>query len=378
MLPARPMTLRGSLSTMSIADVFDWIERRQPVGELTLDRANQTRRFQLAGGAVISASSTDPAEYLGQILINDGSMSEEQLRDAYASQASDGIMLGKILLLNGVVTEAQIRAALDLKIRESLYDALSWEVGTFQFDLSAGAPRPLEVEVTLPFAPLREAAADRIEKWRAVRAQIPGDACRFFVPDKTWIDKAKPGSPSALILQQVVRGLSVREISLALHSMPFPVYQRLFDLLTRGIVKLDRRTVPRAEARTSSLPPPELIEAARGRARGGDRAGALELAKQALAEAPSSEPIRKAYQELERGLFAELSRTLLARFCVPRLLKSREELQRLPMSAEERYLVDRIDGRWDLLSLMRVSPLREVEALITFSKLKDKGLISLD
>ena len=37
-----------------------------------------------------------------------------------------------------------------------------------------------------------------------------------------------------------------------------------------------------------------------------------------------------------------------------------------------------VDGRWDLLSLMRVSPLREVDALITFSKLADKGLISLE
>ena len=371
------MTLRGSLRTMPVADVLDWLERRQPAGELTLDRANQTRRFQIAGGALVGASSTDPAEYLGQILINTGVLSEAQLRDAYATQQSDGILLGKILLIGGVVAEAQLREAIELKIREGLYDAMSWSEGAFQFDPAGDTPRPLEVEIALPLAALRAEGAERAERWRVLRQEIPSDDCRFFVPDRTWIDKAKPGSPSALILAEVQRSLTVRELSLAMHSMPFPVYQRLFELMARGILKIDRRSAPRA-AEDAVLPPAALIEAARGRARGGDRSGALEMAKKAVAQAPSSEAIKKAYQEIERGLFAELSRTLLTRFRVPRLLKPKDELAALPMSAEERYLVDRIDGRWDLLSLMRVSPLREVDALITFSKLADKGLISLE
>src|SRR5436190_17491419 len=117
------MSLRGSLSTMPVGDVFEWLERRRPAGELTLDRANQTRRFQLAAGQVTGASSTDPAEYLGQILLNTGVLTEAQLRDAYAAQASDGILVGRILVLNGTVAESALREAIELKIRESLYDA---------------------------------------------------------------------------------------------------------------------------------------------------------------------------------------------------------------------------------------------------------------
>ncbi len=372
------MSLRGSLKTMPVADVFDWLQRRQPAGELTLDRANQTRRFQLADGAVTAASSTDPAEYLGQILLNTGVLSEDQLRDAYAAQSSDGVLLGKILVVGGMVAETALRDAIELKIRESIYDALSWADGAFQFDPAPeDGTRPLEVEVSLPLADVVAAGGERAAQWRVLRAEIPYDTCRFFLPDKNWLDKAKPGSPSAVMLQQVVRGLTVREISLAMHSMPFPVYQRLYELMARGILKIDRRATPRSDDE-AHIPPEQLIEAARGRARGGARPGALEMAKKAISQAPQNDAIKKAYQEIERGLFAELSRTLLARFRVPKLLKERDELARTPMSAEERYLVDRIDGRWDLLSLMRVSPLREVDALITFSKLADKGLISLE
>jgi hypothetical protein len=370
------MTVRGSLKTMAIADVFDWLARRGPVGELTLDRAGMTRRFQVGAGAVTGASSTNPAEYLGQVLLNSGAVSEEQLRDVYARQVSEGIALGKVLVLSGLATEQVLREALDLKVRESFYDALSWEDGTFQFD-PARAPRPLEVELAVPIAALVSEGAERAVAWKKLRSEIPGDDVRFWVPDRSWVDKAKPGSPSALILGDILRGLSVREIVLARHAMPFPVYMRLSELMARGIVKVDRRAQPR-DAAGDDLTPPQLIEAARGRAKGGDRAGALALARRALELAPASEAVKKAFHEIERALFAELSRTLLAKFRVPRLLKTREELAGAELSAEERYLVDRIDGRWDLLSLMRVAPLREVEALITFRRLADRGLIALE
>src|SRR5262245_18717673 len=120
------MSVRGSLRTMAIADLLRWIERRGIAGELTLDRANLTRRFQTSAGAITGASSTDPAEYLGQILLNAGAITEEQLREAYAapSATGGGVAVGKLLALDGKVPEAALKIALELKIRESFYDAM--------------------------------------------------------------------------------------------------------------------------------------------------------------------------------------------------------------------------------------------------------------
>jgi hypothetical protein len=369
------MSVRGSLTTMAISDVFAWLERREAGGELMLDRAGVTRRFQLAGGAVTGASSTSPAEYLGQMLQNAGIVSEEQLRDVYASLDA-GVALGPALVERGLASEQQLKETLELKIRESFYDALSWDDGAFGFD-PANAPRPREIELALPVAELVREGGERATAWRKLRAEIPTPDTRFFVPDRTWLDRAKPGSPSARILADVMRGLSVQEIVLARRTLPFPVYTRLVELMTRGIVRIDRRKAARNTS-SDALTPPQLIDAARGRAQGGDRAGALALARRALEAAPADESIQRAYQEIERGLFAELSRTLLAKFRVPKLLKSKDELAQAELTAEERCLIDRIDGRWDLLSLMRVSPLREVEALITFRRLADRGLIALE
>ncbi|MCG8421312.1 MAG: DUF4388 domain-containing protein [Proteobacteria bacterium] len=120
-----------------------------------------------------------------------------------------------------------------------------------------------------------------------------------------------------------------------------------------------------------------LLRAARHHADGGDRDAAFEMASRALSREPENSTIQEAYRDFERALFAQLCRDLLTSFRVPKLLVDRTDLDAIELTDNERYLASRIDGRWDLLSLMRVSPLREVEALITFKRLADRGIISL-
>jgi hypothetical protein len=120
-----------------------------------------------------------------------------------------------------------------------------------------------------------------------------------------------------------------------------------------------------------------LLEESRRLAGEGDRLGAFDLAGRAAALEPENRSAQELFRAAERALFAELSRELLASFRVPRLLVARTELDRIELSETERYLAGRVDGRWDLLSLMRASSVREAEALITFKRLADRGIIAL-
>ena len=415
---------------MSIEDVLDWIDRRELKGTLRLVRGKIERKLEIAYGCVTGAASDDPAEFLGQLLINAGALDEDGLRHAYASRATatgvtaapppiegpagaatspvpaaaaspsavssppparrraesnaDGRpvrkSLGRTLLDLGVVEEAALREVLEVKVRECVLDALSWTDGAFEWiPTPANAPpRAAEVELAMPLRDLMMSGRERVAEWRRLHEVIKSDDQRFWLPDKSVLEGLDPASDEARILACVAAEMSVREIVLERHAMRFPIWKQLGDLLERGAIRLDRRRVPRGPGGTVSGDPESVIAAALGRKAGGDRQGALALAKQALDAAPSDERIRKAYLDIERALFAELSRTLLSRYRVPRLAKPAQELANLELSAEERYFVGRIDGRWDLLSLMRVSPLREAEALITLQKLAARGVITLD
>ena len=48
-----------------------------------------------------------------------------------------------------------------------------------------------------------------------------------------------------------------------------------------------------------------------------------------------------------------------------------------PLTAPERYLLSRVEGKRDLPSLINVSPLRELEALAHFQRFVEMGLVAL-
>jgi hypothetical protein len=365
---------------MSVEDVLDWIDRRFICGNLTIDRGSVVRSFHFDSGYVTSDSSNDPGEHLGQVLINRGIITDGQLNEAFKVQADTGVLLGKILVMVGFVDDAQLRTVLDEKIREGIYDALSWTEGTFRFERAPEDETVSEFEISVNLRSTIEAGLVRVADWRELRQIIPSDEAVLYVSDRERLiqgsDSEEDQVEYSRLLDHVAKGLTVNQIALEQSGLRFRTLGKLVLLIDRGALAIERREEARAET-GSGVQAAELERSARGRAARGDRAGALDMAHAALELNPESEPLQKLHRELERSVFAELSRDLLSTFSVPRLLKSDTELESLEMTDNERYLAGRIDGRWDLLSLMRVAPLRQVEVLITFKRLADRGIISL-
>jgi hypothetical protein len=47
------------------------------------------------------------------------------------------------------------------------------------------------------------------------------------------------------------------------------------------------------------------------------------------------------------------------------------------LSPAEFFLLSRIDGSWDVKSIIQITPLREVDVLRTLKKMREKGVIDL-
>ncbi len=365
---------------MSVEDVLDWIDRRFVCGNLTVERGSIVRTFHFDSGYVTNDSSNDPAEHLGQVLINRGIITDEQLNEAFKVQADTGVLLGKILVMVGFVDEAQLRVVLEEKIREGVYDALGWSEGSFRFERAPDEETVSEFEISVNLHSTIEEGLARVGEWRELRRVIPSDDIVLYARDREPVlqpsDTEAEQRDYASLLATAAKGVTVNQIVLEQPGLRFYTLRKLAILIDRGALALERREESRADS-GAEVQASELERSARGRAGRGDRAGALDMTRAALELNPESEPLQKLHRELERTVFAELSRDLLSSFSVPRLLKSDSELESIEMTDNERYLAGRIDGRWDLLSLMRVSPLRQVEVLITFKRLADRGIISL-
>ena len=137
------MALRGTVDTMSVADLLEWLDRRALSGTLTLTRGTVARCFQVAAGSITLARSSEQRVLLGRLLVERGLLRPSDLERALRAGRESGTRLGRVLTLIGLVDEGQIREILRDKIQRMIGDALTWTDGHFVFDTDSVGQQPM-------------------------------------------------------------------------------------------------------------------------------------------------------------------------------------------------------------------------------------------
>ncbi|HEY3054241.1 MAG TPA: hypothetical protein VGK04_12745, partial [Thermoanaerobaculia bacterium] len=63
---------------------------------------------------------------------------------------------------------------------------------------------------------------------------------------------------------------------------------------------------------------------------------------------------------------------------IPRVTRSLDEITTMNFTPNEGFMLSRINGTWDIGSLIKISPIREADALMIFYKLWKDGIIAFD
>lgn len=373
----KAMSVRGALSTMPAEDILGWAARRQLSGPVTFERRGLVRGLMIEDGKIVWASSNRRDEQLGMILIRAGLVAERALADALETRAETGVALGKVLLMSGLITEFDLVEILATKIREAVTDIITWTDGTF--DVVPRESAATGVSAQLPIEVCLASARRRAPRMLEVMSVLGADDVTFYVPPTA----APPPPPedgamldTARVWELAGDRLTAADIAASFGGERYGVFDALARMVTGGHLIVDRR---KRERTNSAI---ELAAGARGRLRQGDRAGALAMATQALHQDPNDGEVRKAFTTIERARVAEVARRLLARHCVPRHAPNApalttERATALGLTDTEVELAGRVDGCWDLLSLVRSAPVREAEALLGFARLAEVGVLEL-
>ncbi|MFT3692395.1 MAG: DUF4388 domain-containing protein [Kofleriaceae bacterium] len=368
------MSLRGTLSTMPAEDVLDWVAKRRLSAPIAFERRGLTRSVVVEDGQIVWASSNRREEQLGNILVRSGLVAERALADALGTRAETGVPLGKVLLMSGLITEAELVEILATKIRETITDVITWTDG--QFDVVPRTQGPSTgVTATLPIEVCLNVARRRAARMTEIAGILGGDDATFYVPPDAKPPEPEPGEivDPARAWELAGDRRTAAEIAAAFAAERFATYDKLVEMVEAKRLVIDRR---QRERTNSAI---ELAAGARGRLRQGDRAGALAMANQALHQDPSDAEVRKTFAQIERARVAEIAKRLLARHRVPKKLREITNELRLEhnLSSAEVELATRVDGRWDLLSLIKSATVREAEALLAFARLAEVGVVEL-
>jgi hypothetical protein len=104
---------------------------------------------------------------------------------------------------------------------------------------------------------------------------------------------------------------------------------------------------------------------------------ALVILERVYRDQPGEESLRRLTAEAEAAFVEKAYRHYLPPSKVLALTRTMDELETEDLSPSEFFMLSRIDGTWDIKSIIQIAPLRESDALRTLKRLRENGLIEL-
>ncbi len=364
------MPLKGTLDTMALPDLLQWLGAARKTGVVILSQGKVSKRLFLDNGLVSGSASEDPADFLGQLLLSFGRITEKQLRDALESKQSLGNQefLGTTFVRQGLITEAELTRMLTLQTEETIYSLFAWERAQFEFQ--DGPPEAVPFPVALTVEDILLKGARRFDEMMRIREVVPSGAA---VPRRTSRPLPAPVVQSVNLMRiaEAIDGVrSITAIALHTHTTEFIVSKFLFEGIRAGFVEI--AAVVKPERRSA---PSEMTQAARRLFEAGDYEGVLTLLDNGSVD--PEDPLAEMIRQSEERFVEEALRYSMRPDRIPSLLRPTTDLLGERLSPEEFFLITRIDGTWDIRSILSVSPLREAEALKVLSRLQKRGFITI-
>ena len=390
------MALHGSLQTMSVPDLLQFLAVGRKTGLLNFTHGKVVKGIYFEEGVIVGSSTNDPREYFGQMLIHYGKITEEQLQAAMEAQRTDAKSpadnqaqeskensqgperrrLGQVLVDSGVLTNAEVVEVLEIRTVDIIYDLFIWKAGTFEFTAAGPLPPDFTRVRVEPNRVIMEGVY-RSDEMARYKTLIPSDRTLMEL-GSGWTSSIGLGKNTRQLLYYLEKRMSVAEISYNMHSSTFEVYGQLYELVQKGLARVSGELPDTVERTpfidTTAETPEDMVAIASRELDRGNSPKALSLIQAVLEQQPNNGAAQALLAKAERK-FIEKMYQEFSPSGVPRIVISTEELAEKEIGPQEGFMLSRINGEWDLQSILSICPFREADSLRMIKNLLDKGII---
>ena len=133
-------SVRGNLRDTSFAEVLSELHRWRASGALLLHHPPIKKLVWLREGAPFFVRSNLLVEALGQLLVRERMISEEECQQALELVKTTKHQLGTQLIDMGCISPANLSYALQLQLESKLFDVFGWAEGDYRFNPRAEMP----------------------------------------------------------------------------------------------------------------------------------------------------------------------------------------------------------------------------------------------
>ena len=366
------MSFAGDLHTFDLFDLLGWLMGRKKAGILQMTRRSTKKRLAFRDGAVQWTSSNDPRETIGQALVREGLITEEALFKALLKQETDKRRLGELLIADAHLTEPQLMKTLRTNAEAHLHDLFLWGDGRFEFD-DERPPKPEPSDLAIELKPVLEEGRHRREIWNQLRVRFPSNEITF----RLLADPVSVTNPARRqILDVAVWGKTLAGISLESRRSEYETTLLIAGLCDDGILVVDR-----VEAGAPEGDPVGIILTLLAGAEMRLKEGRFDAALEAYERVLTLDGLNQA---AKKGLLAVAEARQKAKAAkkiplerVPVLRLTAMALSQQQFDPQEGFVLSRINGQWDVRSLLKLVPMPEEDVLLIFSRLLDRQVIEL-
>jgi hypothetical protein len=373
------MAIQGTLKTMSLTDLLQFLAAGRKSGALKFDHGKITKQVYFKNGMIVGSKSNDPREYLGQVLLHYGKVDENQLKAAREAQRTSGAKLGEVLVEQGFLSEDEVLAILKTRTLDAIYDLFVWTEGDFEFYDEQPLPEDLLLVEVEPTTVIMEGIY-RIDELARYRTLVPSDRSLLEL-NAGWTSSLKLGKEYRQILYFVEKRMSVAEICYHMHASTFHVYGQLYTLIREGVARVTGEVAesPALVTEVEDLPESvtEMVWAAQRKLEA-DPEAALLIIQNALQQQPNNPEAQSLLPRAEEKYIEHVYETgKISPRSVVQLQVSPTELTNQQIDPQEGFVLSRINGSWDIQSILSICPFREADCLRMITKLMERGIVGL-
>jgi tetratricopeptide (TPR) repeat protein len=247
------MAIRGSLREAGLPDVLQLLALGKKNGCLSVAHRQSFGYIYFDKGRICYASIVNRRDRLGDILLKNGLISQEQLEQAIGMQErAPETRLGELLVQHGMIARDELHRYIRHQIEEAVYFLFTWTAGTFNFEPDV-SPDPADFQVAINVESLLLEGARRVDEWSEIEKRIPSVDLVFALDRERLTESAVQLTADQETVASLVDGVrDVQQIVEDAGLGEFEVGKALFELATAGFLHRVGKSRPVEQGVTES------------------------------------------------------------------------------------------------------------------------------
>ncbi|HYC93216.1 MAG TPA: DUF4388 domain-containing protein [Thermoanaerobaculia bacterium] len=230
--------LQGDLSKIQLPDVLSFVSMIRETGKLVVRRAHLERTIHWKEGEIVFASSSSPEHSLGQFLLRNGKITNQQYEES-KRRVTPQTRHGKLLVQMGAISPKDLWWGVKNQVLEIIYSIIGWKDGEFAFYDKADELAQERIVLQINTSSVIMEGIRRLDESARIREKIPDLNVVFTRVPGTQPDfqELEMSEGEIEIYNHIDGRRNVRELTGRSDLTEFEVTRILFQLLTARLIE---------------------------------------------------------------------------------------------------------------------------------------------